>query len=101
MNNIEMKRYTSAKWNFALDVPERWNSFPPMVANSPWEVIRFASREEGTHLVIVFRMPHSPKQPLEQRLDEMQQELARQGFGNFASSETTMGPRPAMMLEFD
>jgi hypothetical protein len=28
INNIEMKRYTSRDWNFALDVPVRWNAFP-------------------------------------------------------------------------
>jgi hypothetical protein len=28
INNIEMKRYTSRDWNFALDIPARWNAFP-------------------------------------------------------------------------
>jgi REP element-mobilizing transposase RayT len=32
--------------------------------NSPYELIRFASREDGTHLLIIFRKPHDPKQSL-------------------------------------
>jgi hypothetical protein len=34
--------------------------------NSPWEVIRFASHEDGTHLVIIFRKPHDPKKSLKE-----------------------------------
>jgi hypothetical protein len=47
MNTTEMKRYRSAEWNFALDIPKRWHAFPPVSSNSPAEVIRFASKEEG------------------------------------------------------
>jgi len=60
MNTTEMKRYQSAEWNFTLDIPRRWNSFPPVSSNSPLEVIRFASKEDGTHLVIIFRGPRDP-----------------------------------------
>jgi hypothetical protein len=45
MNTTEMKRYKSAEWNFALDIPRRWHAFPPVSSNSPGEVIRFASQE--------------------------------------------------------
>jgi hypothetical protein len=47
MNTTEMKRYKSAEWNFALD-------------------IRFASKEEGNHLVIIFRGPRDPQRPLKE-----------------------------------
>jgi len=57
----DMKHYESSDWNFALDIPRRWNSFPPVPTNSPNEVIRFASREDGNHLLIIFRQPHDPK----------------------------------------
>ena len=101
MNTTEMKRYNSAEWNFALDIPKRWNSFPPVSSNSPLEVIRFASKEDGTHLVIIFRGPLDPKQPVKEVRDRAQRILAKQGFGNFITSETTVGSRPALMLEFD
>lgn len=67
MNPTEMKRYESAEWNFALDIPKGWHSFPPVASNSPLEVIRFASKEDGTHLVIIFRGPRDPKQVCVQR----------------------------------
>jgi len=101
MNTTAMKHYESSEWNFALDIPKRWNSFPPVSSNSPYEVIRFASREDGTHLVIIFRKPHDPQQSLKAVSDQVQQVLASQGFGNFATAETTIGPRAALMLDFD
>ena len=60
INNIEMKRYNSREWNFALDIPARWNAFPAVPTNSPNEVIRFASHEGGVHLAIIFRNPMIP-----------------------------------------
>ena len=35
-----------------------------MSTNSPYELIRFASSEDGTHLLIIFRRPHDPEQSL-------------------------------------
>ena len=101
MNTPEMKRYKSSEWNFALDIPKHWNSFPPVSANSPAEVIRFASREEGTHLLIIFRFPTNPKQSLKELAEHVQQILAGKGFGNFATAETTFGSRTVLMLDFD
>src|SRR5436190_4466493 len=101
MSTPEMKRYKSSEWNFALDIPKRWNSFPPVSTNSPAEVIRFASREDGTHLLIVFRFPHDPKQSLKELSDHVQQILAGKGFGNFATAETTIGSRAVLLLDFD
>jgi hypothetical protein len=101
MNTTDMKHYQSSEWNFALDIPKRWNSFPPVSTNSPYELIRFASREDGTHLLIIFRKPHDPKQSLKALADEVQTVLASHGFGNFATAETTIGPRAALTLDFD
>jgi hypothetical protein len=101
MNTTEMKHYTSAEWNFALDIPKRWHAFPPVSSNSPLEVVRFASKEEGTHLVIIFRGPRDPQKHLKEACDQAQQILAGQGFGNFSTLETTIGTRAALMLEFD
>ncbi len=97
----EMKRYTSAEWNFALDVPKGWHPFPPVSTNSPAEVIRFASKEEGNHLVIIFRWARDPKKTLRDACDLAQRILAGNGFRNFSTTETTLGARPALLLEFD
>jgi hypothetical protein len=101
MNSTDMKHYVSSEWNFALDIPKRWNSFPPVSTNSPYELIRFALREEGTHLLIIFRKPHDPQQSLKGISEQVQQILAGAGFGNFATAETTIGSRAALMLDFD
>jgi hypothetical protein len=101
MNTTEMKRYNSAEWHFALDVPRYWHTFPPVSGNSPFEVIRFASKENGTHLVIIFRGPRDPKQTLKEACDKAQQTLAHQGFRNFTTTESAIGSRLALVLEFD
>jgi hypothetical protein len=101
MSTPDMKRYNSSEWKFALDIPTRWNSFPPVSSNSPAEVMRFASREDGTHLLIIFRFLRDPKQSLKGLSDHVQQVLASKGFGNFATAETIIGARPVLMLDFD
>src|SRR5205085_569373 len=101
MNTTDMKHYKSSEWNFALDLPKRWNSFPAVTTNSPYEVIRFASQEDGTHLLIIFREPHDPKQTLKEVSDRVQQILASHEFGNFVTAETTIRSRAALTLDFD
>src|SRR4051812_17619811 len=101
MSVVEMKPYESREWHFRLEIPRRWNSFPPVPTNSPAEVIRFASAEEGAHLLIIFRHPHDPKQTLRDCSDQNQQALAKKGFGNFSSSDTTIGSRTVVTLDFD
>lgn len=96
-----MKRYESAEWSFSLDIPSRWNAFPPVSTNSPYEVIRFASQEDGNHLIIIFRKPHDPKKSLKETSDQVRQVLTKAGFGNFVSAATTIGASAAMTLEFD
>jgi hypothetical protein len=64
-------------------------------------VIRFASKEEGNHLVIIFRGPRDPKKPLKEACDLAQKLLAGKGFANFSTTETTIGTRAALMLGFD
>ncbi len=101
MNTTEMKRYKSSEWNFALDIPKGWHAFPPVSSNSPAEVIRFASKEEGNHLVIIFRWARDPKKTLREGCEQVQQILTGKGFANFFTSETTIGTRAALMMEFD
>src|SRR4051812_30637388 len=101
MNTTDMKRYKSSEWNFMLDIPKRWNSLPPVSSNSPYEVIRFASKEDGTHLLIIFRELHDPKQDLKEVADQVQRVLASAGFGNFVHGKTTIGSKVLQTLDFD
>lgn len=69
--------------------------------NSPYEVIRFASREEGYHLLIVFRSPLDPKRTLEAYIDQVRQTLENKGFGNFVDGIGGIGARPVPTSDFD
>jgi hypothetical protein len=100
-NPAEMKHYVSSEWRFALDIPAPWNSFPPLSSNSPFEVIRFMSHEEGVHLLIIFRSPRDPKKTPKEYSDQIQQVLAKGGFGNFVGGETSIRSRPVLTLDFD
>ena len=64
-------------------------------------MVRFASKEDGTHVLIVFREMHDPKQPSQEVSDAVQKVLASHGFGNFAPGKTTIGSRVALTLDFD
>src|SRR5215472_15885555 len=100
MNTIEMKRYKSAQWNFAIDIPTFWNAFPPVSSNSPFEVIRFLSKVDGTNVLIIFRAPYDPTVSLKKFVDGPRKILADAGFGNFVYGETTIGSRPVVTLDF-
>jgi hypothetical protein len=95
------KHYNDFTWNFELDIPEGWNTFPPNHENSPNELLRFASSANGKHLLIVFRTPHDPTQSLEEISNSVQKILAKAGFENFVSGETSIGGNPARTLDFD
>jgi len=101
INDIEMKRYVSRDWNFALDIPARWNAFPAVPTNSPNEVIRFASHENGVHLSIIFRHPYDPKQSQQAFIDRKQGFLVEAGFENFVPAETIIESRVVPTLDFD
>jgi hypothetical protein len=100
-NPVKMKRYLSSEWRFALDIPADWNSFPAVSSNSPFEVIRFMSHEEGIHVLIIFRSPHDPKKTPREHSDQIQQVLAKGGFGNFVNGETSIQSHPVHTLDFD
>lgn len=101
MRATEMKRYKSEEWNFAIDVPKRWNAFPPVSSNSPYEVIRFLSHEDGTNTLIIFRIPYDPAVSLRKFVEGPRKILADAGFENFVFGEATIGSRPVVTLDFD
>ncbi len=100
-NSFEMKRYANSEWNFSLDIPSRWNIFPAIPTNSPYEVSRFASNEEGRHLLIVFSEPYDPKQSPEAHSTKIQEILQKHDFSNFVSGETKIGSKTVLTLDFN
>jgi len=101
IGGVAMKHYKSKDWNFALDIPARWNAFPPVPTNSPFEVIRFNSVEKGNHGLIVFRNPVDPAVSPETIVQGTQETLAKNGFSHFVTGETTIGSRKILTLDFD
>lgn len=100
-DSVEMKHYRNSEWKFELDIPKRWVVMPPVPSNSPNEVMRFASQEEGYHLLIVFRSPYDPKQDPKSTSDAIQKVLADGGFSHFVSGETRIGSTRVLTLDFD
>jgi serine/threonine protein kinase len=94
------KHYKDAKGDFELDVPEGWKKLLPDLKNSPAELLRFVSNENGFHLLILFQGT-SRYFSVKDASDLAQKQLAKAGFGNFVSAETTIGGKPARTLDFD
>jgi len=69
--------------------------------NSPNEIIRFASHEEGTHYCIVFRLPHNPKLTPRAFAEGIQETLKKQEFSNFVISETELKAGSGLKLDCD
>jgi beta-lactamase regulating signal transducer with metallopeptidase domain len=97
---VAMRHYSSSEWKYELDVPKRWLVMPPVSSNSPFEVQRFMSAENGNHVLIVFRNPVDPKKSMEEMVEGTEQVLAKGGFSNFVRGETTIGSRKAHTLDF-
>jgi Glyoxalase superfamily protein len=101
INNIEMKRYASKEWNFALDIPARWNVIPAVVHNNPHELIRFGLHEDGVHNLIIFRNRYDPEKGQQAFIEFIEGFLVKAGFGNFVAAETTIGSSVVPTLDFD
>lgn len=99
-HEIEMKHYTSREWNFSLDVPKRWNAFPPVpTGENPFEIIRFASLEDGYHMLIIFRIPCDPTMLPQASGATLQQHLIKAGFANFVLNTETVEGRIEFILD--
>jgi beta-lactamase regulating signal transducer with metallopeptidase domain len=101
IGGMQMKHYKNSEWNFGLELPARWNAFPPVPTNSPAEVIRFVSDENGNHNLIIFREPYDPQVSPEIVSQRVQESLAKSGFSHFVSGETRIGSRRVLTLDFD
>jgi hypothetical protein len=95
------RHYQNTEWNFGLDVPKGWNRFPPNLANSPAEVMRFGSGEGGTQLLIIFRNYFDAQKGISAHISVVQQFLEKAGFAHFVTGEITVGSRRVITLDFD
>jgi hypothetical protein len=100
MNAIELQHYKSSDGNFGLDIPKSWISSPADHLNSPNEVIRFGSHENGRHLLIIFRATRDPQSSPQSHSEQVQQLLAKSGFSNFVSTATTIGTAQVLTPDF-
>ncbi len=76
-------------------VPDGWAELPPVLANSPYEVARFARRDHANHLCLVFRSPgNEPRKRAEAARDR----LATLGYDNFALDDAALGGHAAVRL---
>jgi hypothetical protein len=101
MTKAAMKHYQNPEWDFSLDIPERWNKFPPVSSNSVTEVMRFASHEDGMHYCIVFRIPRDPKQEPRALAETIQDSLNKEKYTNFIISETKLKSGSGLKLDCD
>ena len=99
-NSAEMRHYRNDEWKFELDIPKQWVVMPPVPSNGP-EVVRFESKENGYHGLIVWRAANDPRQDPKSVRDSVQKVLAAGGFSNFVSGEASIGSRKVLTLDFD
>jgi beta-lactamase regulating signal transducer with metallopeptidase domain len=99
-NTAEVRHYRNDEWKFELDIPKPWVVMPPVPSNGP-EVVRFESRENGYHGLIVWRAANDPRQTPMSVRDAVQKVLAAGGFSNFVSGEASIGSRKVLTLDFD
>ncbi len=93
--------YQNTEWKFGLDIPKGWNRFPPVMANSPFEVARFASGEHGYQILIVFRNGIDAQSGLAAHIAAVEAGLTKAGFGNFVTGQIAIGSRQVATLDFN
>jgi hypothetical protein len=100
--NGATKHYQNAEWNFGLDIPRGWNRFPANLSYSPNEVARFASGENGSQLLIVFRTFIDAQKGMAGHISVAEQSLEKkEHYAHFVAGETMIGSRRVATLDFD
>ncbi|MBN1180648.1 MAG: hypothetical protein JXB49_00070, partial [Bacteroidales bacterium] len=99
----DMKPYKNDDWNFSLDIPNQWSTSPslPAYLANKGELISFGSNDNGIEALRIFMYPYNPELPLTETRDRLEKELKNIGYGNFSSSETTIGLKKALILDYD
>ena len=95
------QRYQNTEWKFGLDIPKGWNRFPPVMANSPFEVVRFGSGDNGFQILIIFRNDIDAQSGLAAHIAAIEASLGKAGFGNFVTGQITVGSRQVTTLDFN
>ena len=95
------QHYQNTEWKFGLDVPKGWNRFPPVMANSPFEVVRFGSGENGYQILIIFRNNIDAQSGLAGHIAAVEAVLTKMGFGNFVTGQIAVGSRQVTTLDFN
>ena len=99
----EMKHYKSDDWNFSLDIPKNWNispSLPSYLANKG-ALISFGSNDNSLEALRIFIETYDPEVSLNEERDRFEKNQTGEGYGNFRSTETTIGSRKALIFDFD
>ena len=95
------QHYQNTEWKFGLDIPKGWNRFPPIMANSPFEVVRFGSGENGYQILIIFRTNIDAQSGVAGHITTVEGALTKAGFGNFVTGQITVGSRQVTTLDFN
>ena len=95
------QHYQNTEWKFGLDIPKGWNRFPPVMANSPFEVVRFGAGENGFQILIIFRSNADAQSGLAAHIAAVEEVLGKAGFGNFVTGQITFGSRQVTTLDFN
>jgi beta-lactamase regulating signal transducer with metallopeptidase domain len=95
------QHYQNTEWKFGLDIPQGWNRFAPVMANSPFEVVRFGSGANGYQLLIVFRNDIDAQSGLGAHIAAVEKSLEKAGFGNFVTGQITIGSKQVTTLDFN
>lgn len=102
MEDASFKVITKPELGFSVRVPKDWAEFPPVLSSSPWEVARFAYRDDENHIMcIVFRMPGSPGLDPRGTAEQARAALKKKGYGNASLTRVDVGGRPGSLLTFD
>ena len=95
------QHYQNTEWKFGLDIPNGWSRFPPVLANSPFEVVRFGSGQNGYQILVVFRSFVDAQSGVAAHIAAVEETMGKLGFGNFVTGQVMLGSRPVTTLDFN
>jgi BlaR1 peptidase M56 len=95
------QHYQNTEWKFGLDIPQGWNRFPPVMANSPFEVVRFGAGANGFQILIIFRNSIDAQSGVAAHIAAVEGVLTKAGFGNFVTGQIAVGSRQVTTLDFN
>jgi beta-lactamase regulating signal transducer with metallopeptidase domain len=97
-NGATTRHYHNTDWNFGLDVPIGWNRFPPLLSQSPNELMRFVSSEQN--VLSIYRSFFDAQKGFSSYLAAHEDFLQKKGDANFRAGQATLGSRQVATLEY-